>query len=119
MYKVIFYKNKNGDEPIKEYLYGLKKKSLSSKHDKIQFEKIMTYIGALEEYGTRIGQPKIKHLEGNLWELRPLENRIIFFYWKDNYFVLLHHFIKKTQKTPPKELEQAQKNLKVFLDRSE
>ncbi|MFI3237795.1 MAG: type II toxin-antitoxin system RelE/ParE family toxin [Lachnospiraceae bacterium] len=29
---------------------------------------------------------------------------MFFFYWKDNKFVLLHHFLKKTQKTPQKKL---------------
>ena len=27
-----------------------------------------------------IGNPIVKHIEGNLWELRPLKNRIFFFY---------------------------------------
>lgn len=78
----------------------------------------MTHIKALETYGIRIGEPQVKHLDGNLWELRPLSHRIIFFYWKDNKFILLHHFVKKTQKTPQREIEQAAKNLKDFLERS-
>ncbi|MEM5770532.1 MAG: type II toxin-antitoxin system RelE/ParE family toxin [Bacillota bacterium] len=52
-----------------------------------------------------------------MWELRPLENRIFFFCWRDNTFVLIHHFIKKSQKTPTKEIEQARTNLKDFLER--
>jgi phage-related protein len=38
-------------------------------------------------------------------------------YWKDNKFVLLHHFVKKTQKTPPREIEKARAELKDFLER--
>lgn len=57
MYDVIFYKDRAGKEPIKEYIYELKAKASTSKQDRIQFEKIMAYIGALQEYGTRIGQP--------------------------------------------------------------
>ena len=53
---------------------------------------------ALKQYGTRIGQPVVKHIDGSIWELRPLANRIFFFYWKDNKFVLLYHFIKKREK---------------------
>ena len=117
MFEVIFYKDKAGREPIKELIYELKKKSESSKHERIQFEKIMTYIGALQEYGTRIGNPILKHIVDDLWELRPLENRIIFFYWQDNKFVLLHHFIKKTNKTPIREIEQAETNRRQFLER--
>lgn len=118
MYEVIFYKDRAGHEPIKDYIYELKAKASTSKQDRIQFEKIMAYIGALQEYGTRIGQPQVKHIEGSIWELRPLNNRIFFFYWQDNKFVLLHHFIKKSQKTPAKEIERARLNLKDFLERS-
>ncbi len=81
-------------------------------------EKILTYIKVLQDYGTRAGYPVMKHLEEDLWELRPLSNRIIFVYWKDDIFVLVHHFIKKTQKTPVREIEQARRNLKDFLERS-
>jgi len=61
----------------------------------------------------------VKHIEGDIWELRPLKDRIIFFYWQEDTFVLLHYFIKKTQKTPRREIEQAKRNLKDFLDRSD
>lgn len=93
-------------------------KAQTSKTDRINRTKILSYIQALAQYGTRIGQPTVKHIEGSIWELRPLRNRIFFFYWKDNTFVLLHHFIKKTQKTPARELEQARLKLKDFLERS-
>jgi Phage-related protein len=117
MFKVIFYIDKSGNEPIKDFLLELSRKAQSSKNDRIQFNKISAYIRALQTYGTRIGKTTVKHIDGDLWELRPLENRIFFFYWRDNTFVLLHHFIKKSQKTPTKEIEQAQTNLKDFLER--
>jgi len=79
MYDVIFYKDKNGNDPIKEYLHELKEKSKSNKNDRIHFEKTIAYIKALQTYGTRIGVPAVKHIAGGLWELRPLNNRIIFF----------------------------------------
>jgi phage-related protein len=49
--------------------------------------------------------------------LRSFANRIFFFYWKGNKFVLLHHFIKKTQKTPQREIEQARLKMKDFIER--
>lgn len=118
MYEVIFYKDKNGNQPIKDYIYTLAKKGQINKSDRIQFEKILAYIKALETYGTRMGSPTVKHIDGSIWELRPFNNRIFFFYWKDNTFVLLHHFIKKTQKTPAREIDQAKRNLADFLERS-
>jgi len=118
MYEVIFYHTRNGESEVKNYLDELQAKAETSKTDRINREKILAYIAALERYGTRIGRPAVGHIEGNLWELRPLRNRIFFFYWKDNKFVLLHHFIKKTQKTPPKEIERARLEMKDFLERS-
>lgn len=118
MYDVIFYKDTNGREQIKEYLYELRRKSLTSKNDRILFEKILAYIKALQQYGTRTGAPIVKHIDGDIWELRPINNRIFFFHWRDDTFVLLHYFIKKTQKTSPREIEQARRNLKDFLERS-
>ena len=58
-----------------------------------------------------IGEPFIKHLEGDIWELRSLRDRILFAAWLDDGFIfLLHHFVrKKTQKTPRCELMKAQK----------
>jgi phage-related protein len=117
MYEVKFYRDKSGKSEIVEYLDGLKEKGETSKSERVNRDKILAYIGALEQYGTRIGQQIVKHIDGSLWELRPIANRIFFFYWKDNKFVLLHHFIKKSQKTPLREIEQARAKMKDFLER--
>ena len=61
----------------------------------------------------------MKHLEGDIWELRPLSDRILFVGWADNRFVLLHHFVKKTPKTPRREIERAQRNFADFMERGE
>ncbi|MEG2843209.1 MAG: type II toxin-antitoxin system RelE/ParE family toxin, partial [Ruthenibacterium sp.] len=103
--------------PIKDFLITLSKTAQTNKNDRIQYNKISAYIKALQVYGTRIGKPTVKHIDGDLWELRPLENRIFFFYWHNDTFVLLSHFIKKSQKTPTKEIAQARANLKDFLER--
>jgi phage-related protein len=98
-----------------DYLDRLSK---TSKNDRINRNKILAHMNALERYGTRIGMPVVKYVGGDLWELRPLANRIFFFYWKGNQFVLLHHYIKKSQKTPLKEIEQAQSNMRDFIERN-
>jgi len=117
MFEVEFYRDKIGNSEIVDYLDDLKKKGETSKHERVNRDKILAYMVALKEYGTRIGQPVVKHIDGSIWELRPLTNRIFFFYWKDNKFVLLHYFIKKASKTPPKEIEQARLNMKDFIER--
>jgi phage-related protein len=117
MFEVEFYEDRHGKQPVKEFLIELRNKAHTSKDSRIQYQKILTHIRALEIFGTRVGEPQVKHIDGNLWELRPLAHRIFFFYWRDNKFILLHHFIKKSQKTPPKEIEKAIQNMKDFLER--
>ena len=95
----------------------MKKKGTTSKHERVNREKILAYFGALEKYGTRIGKPVVKHICADILELRPLDNRIFFFYWKDNKFVLPHHFAKKANKTPPREIKAAQTKLKDYIER--
>ena len=117
MYEVEFFYDKNGKSEIIDYIDELGERANKSKADRINRDKILAYIIALKEYGTRIGQPTVKHIDGSIWELRPLANRIFFFYWKDNKFVLLHHFIKKSKKTPSREIEKARANMKDYLER--
>ncbi|WP_312700896.1 type II toxin-antitoxin system RelE/ParE family toxin [Sedimentibacter sp.] len=119
MYNIEIYEDKNGDSPIADYLEELNKKAKNSKEHRLRLKKIAEYIELLKSYGTRAGLPATKHLDGDIWELRPMNDRILFIYWKDNVFVLLHHFIKKTQKTPQREIDRAKRNLKDFLERSE
>ncbi len=118
MYEVYFYQDKNGEEPVKNYLNDLKEKSLHSKEDRIKFNKIDQYIEILRMYGTSAGEPYMKHLEGEIWELRPLRDRILFFYYEKDAFILLSCFMKKTQKTPKREIAKAKKRMHDFKKRS-
>ena len=119
MYQVITYKDRNGKDEVAEYISELNEKMSTNKDARIRYKKIMEYIGQLQTYGVAVGKPTIDHITGtDLWELRPTSDRIFFAYWEDNTFVLLHHFVKKTQKTPPREIAQAQRNLKDFLERT-
>ena len=65
-----------------------------------------------------MGEPYMKHLNGDIWEIRPLRDRILFAGVIDGKYVLLHQFMKKTQKTPPREIEQAKRELADFKKRS-
>ena len=117
MYEVVFYKDKNGKSEIEDYLLKLQKKN--NKDSRIKFNKISAYLDMLSMHGTSIGEPYIKHLDSDIWELRPLRDRILFAYWENNKFVLLSVFMKQTQKTPQREIEKAKRYLKDFKKRSE
>ena len=66
-----------------------------------------------------VGEPIVKLLKMIFGNLRPLNNRIFFFYFKDNKFILLHYFIKKTNKTPKKEIKKAKNRMNDFIARSD
>lgn len=99
-----------------EYLKGLSLKK--DKESQIKLNKIIDYVKALSEYGTRAGKPYIKHLDGDIWELRPLRDRVLFAAWNGSGFVLLHVFMKRTQKTPQRDIERAKRNLTDYQERS-
>lgn len=79
MHEIFFYKDHTGKEPVAEYLEKLAQGK--GKDSRIKLNKIRDYIKILQEYGTQAGEPYIKHLDGEIWELRPLRNRILFVAW--------------------------------------
>ena len=114
MYNIHFYKDKRGKEPVLTYIQSIATRS--DKDSRIKANKIRDYIKYLQTEGLESGEPYVKHLDDEIWELRPLKNRILFASWQDDSFILLHHFIKKTQKTPRRELDKAKRNLRKYKE---
>ena len=98
MHKIIFYVDRQGKSAILDYLAELE--ASNSKDSRIKRTKIREYVKALAVNGTYLPETYVKHLDGEIWELRPISDRILFAGWVDGAFVLLHSFVKKTQKTP-------------------
>lgn len=115
MHKIFFYRDWNGKEPVLDYLRELSEKT--DKDSRIKLNKIQDYVKALSNYGLQLREPYIKHLDGEIWELRPLRDRILFVAWCNGSFVLLHSFMKKTQKTPAREIEKARRELADLIER--
>ncbi len=104
-----FYQNNSGREPVREFLQEF------SKEDK----RIIGGDIKTIEYGWPIGMAVCKPLGNGLYEVRSTisskrEIRIIF-YIRSNQMILLHGFIKKSQKTPDKELELSKKRKKEVM----
>ena len=96
---VSFYKSESGKEPVREWL-----KSLSKEDKTIIGEDIKTV-----EFGWPLGMPLVRKLDRNLWEVRSdITNkeiaRVLFTVY-GQVMVLLHGFIKKSQKTPANDLK--------------
>jgi phage-related protein len=119
-YKIEFWQEENGYSETQSYIWELKQKSIKSKDARIKLNKIVEYMSLLESYGTEIGYPYIDHIEceEQIFELRPLRDRFFFFYKQDSKYIILNHFMKKTQKTPRREIEKAIKLMKDYNERN-
>ena len=115
MYEIYFYEDRNGNSPIYDYLQDLSQRT--DKDSRINNKKINDYIEILSLHGKAAGEPYVKHLDGEIWEIRPIRGRVLFASWSDNGFILLHHFVKKTQKTPRREIDQVKRNLNDMRER--
>lgn len=111
-WKVVLYKNPQGDTPVNEFILSLEIKAQSKVRDTIKL---------LQEFGIRLGLPHIKKLTGtDLWELRILGSdsiRVLYITTSGKTFLLLHGFKKKKDKTPPKEIKVAEDRLAEFKSR--
>ena len=81
----------------------------------------------MRKHGSELREPYVKPLRGKnyqgLYELRiKFANdtaRIFYFTYYGNQYVLLHGFIKKTMKTPQRELERAKRYMMDYRRRME
>ena len=104
-----FHALPSGREPVREWL-----KDLSAEDRKIVGEDIKDV-----EFAWPIGMPLCRPLSRGLWEIRSnlTQGRIsrVLFCEHQGKMVLLHAFIKKTQKTPAADLELAAKRRREVI----
>lgn len=98
-WEVIYYTSPSGGNPVSDFLDSLDKQTQS---------KLLRIVANIEEYGLLSVIPHIKKLSGTpLWEIRVLGKsnaRVIYVVPTKTKVVLLHGFIKKSNKTPSKEI---------------
>jgi len=105
--QVIFFHNPSGREPVRDWLKEMDKADRTTIGEDIK----------LVQFRWPLGMPLVRKLEADLWEVRShlSGGRIarVFFTVCKTELVLLHGFIKKSQKTPGDEmaLAQGRKNL--------
>ena len=95
MFNILFYEDKNGYSELYNELIELSKKAVNDKNSRIQLKQVTLYIELLKNHGTKLSSNITKHLIDDIWELRPGNNRVLYFYFKNNEFILLHMFRKK------------------------
>ena len=98
-----FFRTPRGNEPPREWLRGL---------DEVDKQRIGVDIEKVR-FRWPVSMPLVRKLETDLWEIRSnlRRKRIarILFTLEDNEMVILHGFIKKTQRTPQRDLRLARK----------
>lgn len=108
-WQVEFYKTLENKCPVKEWMTTLNMKT------KV---KVFRHLELLERFGLELKEPYVKRLGDKLYEVRVKDQqgiyRIIYFAHTGKKFILLHGFVKKTQKTPKKELELAYLRMKEY-----
>ena len=93
-------------------------KKLIKSLQKPTIAKVLCTIDLLEQFGQKLGPPHTKKISAHLFELRvsgKQEVRIFYSFHKSQ-ILLLHGFVKKSQKIPQKEIKIARQKLKT-LDR--
>ncbi len=110
MWDIRFYEDQRGKSPVLDFLNKL------SASDRA---KVNNALRLLEEFGSMLSMPHARHMEGRLWELRSGSNRLFYFLYMDNLFVIVHGFRKRTNKTPEKEINTAQRRMKRLLEELE
>ena len=119
MYEIEFYETEDGKCPIWDFLEALRLKAPTNKDARIQHKQASLYIELLQQNGTHMNAQITKHLDDGIWELRPGNNRVFYFFYQNDTYVLLHQFRKKSQKTPKREIEKAKTERNDYLRRKE
>jgi len=107
--KANFYATSSGKMPVREWLLTL------DKRDRIEIGGDIANV----EYNWPVGPPKCKSLEHGIFEIRSNISagrtaRVIFFI-ESNEMYLLHGFIKKTQKTPLRDINLTFRYFKLYI----
>jgi phage-related protein len=101
-----FYRSINGAEPVRDWLMDL------SAEDR----RMIGYDFATIEFGWPVGMPLCRPLGEGLWEVRShlTHGKIarVVFCIAHGRMILLHGFVKKTQKMPKTDLDTARKRQK-------
>ncbi len=113
-FEIVFYEKTDGTEPAKDFIESLDNKMKA---------RLIRVIELLSEYGTVLREPYSKHLTDGIFEVRAQQgsdiSRVLYFFVIGKRIVLTNGFIKKTQKTPAREIELAKKYRNDFLDRED
>jgi len=107
-----YWRNPSGKAPVEKYIDDIENKE--------ERAEILTTLKGIQEYGTEAVGVEFRQLEGKLWELKirthGSQHRIFYIVMKGNEMILLHAYLKKTPRTPLKEIETAMQRMKKLVE---
>lgn len=110
MFDVEFFQEDDGSYPVEEFILSLDLKMRA---------KVFRTLELLEYKGNDLREPFSKHLGEGIFELRVKQSsnivRILYFFVIGKRIILANGFVKKSQKTPPGEIDLAKKRRDKFI----
>ena len=106
--RVIYYTSVRGDHIVRDEIARLTKPDIA---------KVLRAAGRLEAYGESLGGDAVKHVKGKVWELREDRYRLLYFTYVRDTYVILRVFMKKTPKTPERDIRLAERRMNDYLAR--
>ncbi len=93
---VYYFIDEDGCKPVKEFIDSLTEKEQA---------KVYAYIGELKKQGNNLRRPIADYLRDGIYELRPKDNRIFYFFYLRDRAVLVHAIKKHVKKIPEYDLK--------------
>jgi len=92
---VYYFEDQDGHKPVKEFIHSLTLKEQA---------KVYSYITELKRQGNNLRRPMADYLKDGIYELRPKDNRIFYFFYLRDKAVLVHVIKKHVKKVPDNDL---------------
>ena len=93
---VYYFIDEDGCNPVKEFINSLTEPEQA---------KVYAYIAELRNQGNNLRRPMADYLRDGIYELRPKDNRIFYFFYLRDRVVLLHAIKKHVKKIPEGDLK--------------
>ena len=112
MYEVFYYETERGRVPFKEHLDELRPRLAA---------RVLRSVALLEAEGPALREPATKPLGDGVFELRTEfdgeAERAFFFFVTGKRIVITHGIVKKTRRTPRREIARAQRMRADWMER--